>query len=159
MWKQEEKQEFFNLLKEHYLSEAARRFSKSSGRSVHTIIIWFYYNKKKGRIPEDVLNALHKNKEPWSPSEEKELFKLVGRHPGNFNDAFRIHADNTGRNTKAVALHFIRCRKKEGAQVCMLTLGKGRQCPNRKNIHSKTGGRMKPFKVSKWKRILQIIFE
>lgn len=159
MWKQEEKQEFFNLLKEHYLSEAARKFSESSGKNMNTIISWFRVNKKKGRIPKDVLDAMHSNKEIWSPSEEKELFKLVGRHPENFNDAFRIHADNTGRNMKAVALHFARCRKKDEAQVCMLTLGKGKQCSNRKNIYSRTGGRMKPLKVSKWKRILQIIFE
>ena len=73
MWKQEEKQEFFNLLKEHYLSEAARRFSKSSGKSMGTIISWFRANKRKGKIPEDILDALHSNKEKWSPSEEKEL--------------------------------------------------------------------------------------
>ena len=75
------------------------------------------------------------------------------------NEAFRIHASNTGRSVKAVQKYFHRIRKLEDTKVCMATIGGRTKCsPNRKNIYPGTGGTIEPVKKSIWKKILSLLF-
>ena len=88
------------------------------------------------------------------------LLKLIEAHPNNFEDAYRIHAENYDRTVEAVKKYFYKYRKQEDAKICMLVVGKSkRNSPNRKNIHEKTHGETVKVKQSKWRRILDILFE
>lgn len=98
-------------------------------------------------------------KRRWSTSETKDLVKLVEEHPHNFMEAFRIHAENTGRSVNAVRFYFSAYRRKAGAQVCMATVSKKAMGINRKNISRKSRMEPTPVRESKWKRILKILFE
>lgn len=95
----------------------------------------------------------------WTTKEKNDLLNLISKHPENFSEAYRIHAEKYNRKKKDVEFFFQRYRKKEGAKVCTVLIGKNRKCsPNRKNIYSKTGGYVKPLKQTIWKQIINLLF-
>lgn len=159
-WTEEEKQAFFSLLEEHYLLEACRIHAANTDRTLVCVLTWFKRNKRKGKIPQEVLDNIPFNCKPWTEEEINALLKLVEQHPNNFREAFRIHAEKTGRDVRTVENYFGQYRKKEEAKTCMITIGRRKMAsPNRKNIYARTGGHTTSIKVSKWKRIWAIICE
>ena len=161
-WTDEEKQSLFELLSTTCLTEAIRVHAINTGRSVVAVRNWYKYNKKKGKIPQSVLDAVAINNEEterWSQDELNTLLKLIEENPNNFSEAYRIHADNTGRTVAAVKSKFQEYRTQEDAKVCMITIGKKkRSSPNRKNIYPGTKGNITTVKKSVWKRIISAIF-
>lgn len=159
-WTEEEKQELFALLREHHLNEAARIHAANRNRTFRGVIGYFKYLRQEGEIPQEVLDNIPTFYTPWSKKEVKDLLKLIETYPYNFKEAYRIHAENTGRTVESVSSFFADYRNKKDAKVCMVTVGKRRKASaNRKNIHTGTGGYTTPIKASKWKRILEILFE
>ena len=154
-WTEEEIAALIKLIEEHpeNLQEAFRIHSENTGRSVGTIANYFVSYRKKHNLDMITLKK-------WTKGETDALLKLIGAHPNNFAEAYRIHAENYGRTTEAVRKYFCKYRKQEDAKVCMLVVGKSkRNSPNRKNIHEKTYGETVKVKQSKWRRILDILFE
>lgn len=159
-WSEEEKQAFYNLLREHHVAEAAKIHSQNTGRMVRTVLRNYQDWKKRNIIPQEVLDNTPKGRIDWTEDEVKILLDLVEKHPYNFSEAFRQCAEITGRSRTAVEQYFKGYRKKEDAKTCMITLGrKKRASPNRKNIYVGTGGSVETVRVSKWKRILRILWE
>ena len=159
-WTEEERQAFFNLLRNSSPKDAIERHSINTGRSTCSIRSYFYKERANNTIPNDVLESILKLKDKWTNSETKALLKLIEEHPNNFREAYRIHAENTGRTVISVRDHFYAFRKAPDAHVCMMTIGeRKRLSANRKNIYSGTGGNVEPVRKSKWRRILEIIFE
>lgn len=159
-WTEEEKQAFFSLLRENYLLEACRIHATNASRTVAGVLQWFKVNKRKGKIPQEVLDNMPFNCKPWTEEETNALLKLVEQYPNNFREAFRVHSERTGRNVLVIENYFGRYRRKEEAKTCMITIGRRKiASPNRKNIYAGTGGHTTPIKVSKWKRIWAIICE
>lgn len=154
-WTEEERAALIKLIEEHpeNIKEAFRIHSENTGRSEHTISQYFFiYRKKNG------FDTVPTRK--WAKEETAALLKLIEAHPNNFEEAYRIHAENYGRTAEAVRKYFHKYRKQEDAKVCMLVVGKSkRNSPNRKNIYDKTHGETVKTKQSKWRRILDIIFE
>ena len=154
-WTSEEHQALLHLIKEHpdNLTEAFRIHSENTGRAVKSIAQYFRIYRHHNDLPVA-------DSKRWTVKEKNTLLKLIEQHPENFREAFRIHAENTGRSIDSIKKVFYRYRNQEDAKVCMLVLGKNKKVsPNRKNIHVKTGGETSTLKVSKWRRILNIIFE
>ena len=154
-WTEEEQTALLDLIKQHpeNLREAFRIHSENTGRSEHTILQYFFKYRKKNGFD---IGSLKK----WTKKEEAALLKLIEAHPNNFEDAYRIHAENYNRTTEAVRDYFYRYRKQEDAKVCMIVVGKNkRNSPNRKNINANTHGETVKVKQSKWRRILDILFE
>lgn len=156
-WTEEEKQNFFQLLKERYLNEAITLHANKTGRKPKYVRHWYNHNKELGKIPQEVIDSVVTCE--WPETEIKELCQSIAEHPHNFMDAYRIHANAYGRTVKAVSTFFERYRRKEEAKICMVTIGKKRRASfNRKNIYPGTGGTVTPVKQSKWKQILKILF-
>lgn len=154
-WTEEEQTALLDLIRQHpeNLREAFRIHSENTGRSIQTIANYFFLYRKKNGFDIEL-------KKKWTKKEEAALLKLIEAHPNNFEDAYRIHAENYDRTAEAVRDYFCRYRRQEDAKVCMLVMGKHRRnSPNRKNIHDKTHGETVKTKQSKWRRILDIIFE
>lgn len=154
-WTEEERAALIKLIEEHpeNLREAFRIHSENTGRSVETVANYFLLYRKKHNL--DTITS-----KKWTKRETAALLKLIEAHPNNFEDAYRIHAENYGRTIEAVRKYFCKYRKQEDAKVCMIVVGKSkRNSPNRKNIYAKTHGETVKVKQSKWRRILDIIFE
>ena len=158
-WNEEERQAFFNLLRNSSFKDAIKRHSINTGRTTGSIYNHFYTERKNNTIPNDVLEGIPNFKHKWTDSETKTLLELIKEHPNNFEQAFRIHAENTGRTTISVAHHFHAIRKDPGSHVCMMTIGeRKRLSANSKNIYPGTGGNVEPIRKSIWRRIINIIF-
>lgn len=155
-WSEEEDRALLRLIqKTGNIRRACQIHAKKHNRVAGSVRAHVKYNIKKGKFPQD----LSRQKRKWSKEEIKALLNLVKKHPHNFNEAYRIHAENTGRTLVAVQTFFLEYRKKEDAKVCMMTIGGSKMIsPNRKNIYSKTGGEVKTIKASKWRKILAILF-
>ena len=96
----------------------------------------------------------------WTNEQNQILLKAIEDNPYNFQEAYRTAASILGKSTKACQQHFEYCRRKGQLPVCMMTVGKSKTAsPNRKNIHFRTGGNVEPVRLSKWRRILAILFE
>ena len=159
-WTEEENQAFFSLLRNKNLISAIREHSRNTGRTVQSILNHFYLKRRRNEIPSDILNSILNLKDKWEESETKALLKLIKEHPNNFEEAYRIHAENTGRTAGAVRYYFHTIRKNPDAPVCMMSIGeRKRVSANRKNIYPGTGGTVEPIRKSKWRRILEIIFK
>lgn len=156
-WSDKEKKELMRLLeKTGSITETSKIFAAKHGKKEGTVRSFIKYHRKRGNITVK-LNRKYKY---WTKNEIKTLLNLIQKYPHNFSEACRIHAKNTDRNWRAVQNFFERYREKEDAKVCMMTLGALKTVsPNRKNIHSRTKGEVTPIKISKWKRILAILFE
>lgn len=158
-WTEEENQAFFSLLRNKNLISAVRQHSRNTGRTVQSILNHFYLKRRRNEIPSDILNSILNLKDKWEDSEAKALLKLIEEHPNNFEEAYRIHAENTGRTVRAVRRKFHTIRKDPDAHVCMMTIGERKMLSaNRKNIYPGTGGNVEPMRKSIWKRIINIIF-
>ena len=154
-WTEEERAALIKLIEEHSgdLKEAFRIHSENTGRSKGTIEQYFLNYRKKNGFD---IGSLKK----WTKKEEAALLKLIEAHPNNFEYAYRIHSENYDRTAEAVKKHFYEYRKQEDAKVCMIVVGKNkRNSPNRKNINANTHGETVKVKQSKWRRILDILFE
>lgn len=154
-WTEEERAAFIKLIEKHpeNLREAFRIHSENTGRSVETIANYFLSYRKKHNL--DIITS-----KKWTKRETADLLKLIEANPNNFEEAYRIHAENYDRTVIAVRNYFCRYRSQEDAKVCMIVVGKRkRNSPNRKNIHEKTHGETVKVKQSKWRRILDILFE
>lgn len=154
-WTEEEIRSLLSLVEEHpdNLMEAFRIHAINTGRQARSIAAYFRLYRKKHNLP------VYEYKK-WTKAEQKDLLNLLEEHPNNFAEAFRLHAEKTGRSTVSVENFFHRYRRKEDARVCMITIGaKKRSSPNRKNIYERTGGNISITKKSKWRRILDILFE
>lgn len=159
-WSEEEKQAVYALLREHSVTEAARIHAQNTGRTVQSILSNYSDWRRRHLIPQEVLDNIPKSVLLWTKDETKLLLDLIEKHPHNFSEAFRQCAEITGRSVSAVELYFGEYRRKNEAKTCMLTLGrKKRASPNRKNIYAGTGGSVETVRVSKWKRILRILWE
>ena len=138
------------------IRRACQIHAKKYNRIASSVRAHVKYNIKKGKFPQ----GLSKQNKRWSKEEIKTLLSLIKKHPHNFTEAYRIHAENTGRTLAAVQTFFAEYRKRENAKVCMMTIGGSKMIsPNRKNIYSKTGGEVKTIKASKWRKILAILFK
>ena len=98
--------------------------------------------------------------ERWTNEQNQILLKAVEDNPHNFQEAYRIAAATLGKSKESCRQHFEYYRRKGQLPVCMMTVGKNKAASqNRKNIHSRTGGSVEPVRLSKWRRILAILFE
>lgn len=157
-WTEEEKQSFFNLIKEHPITVAIELHANNTNRNIHSTRNWYYRNLQSGKLPQEVLDSAS-TRNTWTNTEIADLCQLVSEYPHNLTEAFRICSRNTGRTPQAIQTFFTRYRRKEEAKVCMATVGgKKSVSPNRKNIFQGTGGTIGPTKQSKWKRIIKILF-
>lgn len=156
-WSEEEEKALLRLIeKTGNVRGACQIHAKKYNRKANSVQSHVKYNMKKGKFPED----LGRRSLKWSKKEIKALLNLVKKHPHNFKEAYRIHAENTGRTQGAVKTFFSEYRKNEDAKACMMIIGGSKVVsPNRKNVYSKTGGEVKTLKASKWWRILAILFE
>lgn len=158
-WKEEEIQSFLALLENHSLIEAMNFHATNTGRTYASVKNWYYKYKKNKNIPQSIIDNTPKRKNFWTNEETVDLLQLVAEHPSNFSEAFRLHAENTGRSVVAIKQYFSDYRRQETANTCMVTIGgKAVASPNRKNIYNGTGGTVSSVKQSKWKRILNILF-
>lgn len=157
-WSKEEEDSLLDLIKSHSISEAITIHAREFGRNAHSVNTHYYRSMMKN-IPEEERRNLPLGKKPYSESELKDLLELVSAYPHNMREAFRIHANNTGRNAKNVENFFGRYRRKQEAKVCMATIGgKKHSSPNRKNIYPGTGGCSSRMPKSLWRRILNVLF-
>ena len=157
-WSKEEEEALLRLTKSHSVSEAITIHARAFERNAHSVNTHYYRYMVKN-IPEEERRDIQPRKKPYSENELKDLLELVSAHPHNMREAFRIHANNTGRNAKNVENFFGKYRRKQEAKVCMATIGgKKHSSPNRKNIYSGTGGCSSRMPKSLWRRILNVLF-
>lgn len=156
-WSEKEDKALLRLIeKTGNVRGACQIYAEKYNRKADSVHSHAKYNMKKGKFPKD----LGQRRKKWSKKEIKALLTLIKKHPHNFKEAYRIHAENTGRTLGAVKIFFSKYRKNEDAKVCMMTIGGSKVVsPNRKNVYSRTGGEVKTLKASKWWRILAILFE
>lgn len=90
----------------------------------------------------------------WTEDEEKVILAQVKANPQNLTRAFKLAAIKLGRTESSCSKHWYEALSKKDTNTCFLLLSKSRYKKNRKNSNT-----VEKTKVSKWKRILRILFE
>ena len=91
----------------------------------------------------------------WTAEEEQAFSQLITTHPYNLQEAFRIHADKTGRKVKSVEMHYYMVTRFNGNYLitigknCMM-IGKNRWTP--RNVVQPI-----PIKRSQWLQVKHIL--
>lgn len=93
----------------------------------------------------------------WSQNEDEVLLRHVKNNPQNLQSAFALASEELGRSTLACTQRWYKVvsRKEDKGNTCFLTVSKNKVGRNRKNC---TDDIPEP-KLSKWRRILNILFE
>lgn len=145
MWTKEE----IKILRKHYAEYSVEELIKKFklDHSIRTV-------KKK----IFTLNLPRKHKS-WTKEEIESLLKLVEQYPYNLREACRLHASKYNRNSKTVENKFFSLRKNTNIRTCMMTIGKHKHILNRKNVYKGINVTPIKTKISKWKKILSILFE
>ena len=99
-------------------------------------------------------------KDAWTPEEDKELVKCIENSPQNIREACRQFIASHPDRTFAATHNRWHKKLRDETNVCFMTLGKKKYNRNRKVvIPIKTSDNTQPVRRSKWRRILDIIFE
>ena len=96
----------------------------------------------------------------WTPEEDRDLIKCVENNPQNVREGCRqFVASHPNRTLAAAHIRWHYCLR-DKTDVCFMTLGKKKCSRNRKIVvPEKTSDNTEPVRRSKWRRILDIIFE
>lgn len=99
-------------------------------------------------------------REGWTPEEDKELIKCIESNPQNIREGCRqFIVDHPNRTFNAAHDRWHK-KLRDETNVCFMTLGKKKYNRNRKVvIPAKTSDNTQSVRRSKWRRILDIIFE
>ena len=96
----------------------------------------------------------------WTPKEDKDLIKCIENSPQNIREGCRQFITTHPNRTFSAAHDRWHKKLRDETNVCFMTLGKRRYNRNRKVvIPEKTSDNTEPVRRSKWRRILDIIFE
>lgn len=96
------------------------------------------------------MSALRK----WTEDEEKVVISKIEENPNNLQKAFREASLEIGRTPAAIEYRWY-----QGGLKLFMTYGrKGTLNSNRKNVSSKTSDNTIRTRKSKWRRILDILF-
>ena len=99
-------------------------------------------------------------RDPWTPEEDRKLIKCIENNPQNISEGFRQFAASSQTRTFTAAHMRWHYHLRDRTDVCFMTLGKRKYNRNRKIvIPEKTSNNTEPVRRSKWRRILDIIFE
>ena len=95
-----------------------------------------------------------KTSKRWTEDEEKVLLSHLENNPNNFIAAFKAAAEELeGRSVKSVQQHWYTNLQK--TNKVFITCSSKKRLPINKKVSKETF----PIKKSKWKRILEILFE
>lgn len=90
----------------------------------------------------------------WTKDEEQVLLSHIENNPNNFVAAFKAAADELeGRSVKSIQQHWYSSLQR--TSKVFITCSSKKRLPINKKISKET----LPIKKSKWKRILEILFE
>lgn len=97
------------------------------------------------------------NNRKWSEQEDLVLLRQVKAYPQNLKRAFVIASEELDRTTNACMNRWytVVSKKEDKMNTCFLTISKERVGRNRKNCSDI----IEESRLSKWRRILNIIFE
>ena len=96
----------------------------------------------------------------WSSEEDRELIKCIENNPQNIREACRQFVASHPNRTFAAATFRWHRKLRDQTNICFMTLGKKKYNRNRKVvIPIKTSDNTQSVRRSKWRRILDIIFE
>lgn len=96
----------------------------------------------------------------WTNDEEKVVISKVEANPYNLQKAFREAAIEINRTPSAIGWGWHQGGLREKSGKLFMTYGrKGTLNSNRKNVSSKTSDNTIRIRKSKWRRILDILFE
>lgn len=95
----------------------------------------------------------------WTEDEEKVVISKIEENPNNLQKAFREASLEIGRTPAAIEYRWYRGGLRERSGKLFMTYGrKGTLNSNRKNVSSKTSDNTIRTRKSKWRRILDILF-
>ena len=95
-----------------------------------------------------------KTSKRWTEDEERVLLSHLDNNPNNFTVAFKAAAEELeGRSVKSVQQHWYANLQK--TNKVFITCSSKKRLPINKKVSKETF----PIKKSKWKRILEILFE
>lgn len=95
----------------------------------------------------------------WTEDEEKVVISKIEENPNNLQRAFREASLEIGRTPAAIGYRWYQGGLREGSGKLFMTYGrKGTLNSNRKNVSSKTSDNTIRTRKSKWRGILDILF-
>lgn len=95
----------------------------------------------------------------WTEDEEKVVISKIEENPNNLQKAFREASLEIGRTPAAIEYRWYQGGLRERSGKLFMTYGrKGTLNSNRKNVSSKTSDNTIRTGKSKWRRILDILF-
>lgn len=96
----------------------------------------------------------------WTENEEKIVISKIEANPNNLQRAFREAALEIDRTPTAIRWKWHQGGLREKSDKLFITYGrKGTLNSNRKNVSSNTSDNTIRVRKSKWRRILDILFE
>lgn len=102
------------------------------------------------------MNTLRK----WTEDEEKVVISKIEENPNNLQKAFREASLEIGRTRAAIEYRWYQGGLRERSGKLFMIYGrKGTLNSNRKNVSSKTSDNTIRARKSKWRRVLDILFE
>lgn len=95
----------------------------------------------------------------WTEDEEKVVISKIEENPNNLQRAFREASLEIDKTPAAIGWRWYKGGLRERSGKLFMTYGrKGTLNSNRKNVSSKTSDNTIRTRKSKWKRILDILF-
>lgn len=95
----------------------------------------------------------------WTEDEEKVVISKIEENPNNLQRAFREASLEIDRTPAAIGWRWHRGGLREKSGKLFMTYGrKGTLNSNRKNVSSKTSDNTIRTRKSKWRRVLDILF-
>lgn len=95
----------------------------------------------------------------WTEDEEKVVISKIEENPNNLQRAFREASLEIGRTPATIGYRWYQGGLRERSGKLFMTYGRrGTLNSNRKNVSSKTSDNTIRTRKSKWKRILDILF-
>lgn len=94
----------------------------------------------------------------WTKEEDDRLIKIISHNPQNLVEAFRQASIILVRSEKAISERWYKTLAKK-SNTCFITIGSKTVNRNRKVVSINTTDNTTQNKISKWRRILNILFE
>lgn len=96
----------------------------------------------------------------FTTEEDELIIKKVSEHPGNLLKAFREVAEETGRHYTCVSSRWYKyLSERQSTSKVFMLFSKKRGTFNRKIVKERKIHTQRNLQESKWRRILNIIFE
>lgn len=95
----------------------------------------------------------------WTEDEEKVVISKIEENPNNLQKAFRETSLEIGRTLAAIEYRWYQGGLRERSGKLFMTYGRKGTLNNRKNVSSNTSDNTIRTRKSKWRRVLDILFE